>query len=77
MDWWPRHTPRIGVVGPNRRTTSTDTPASAGVHGPGEITIRSGASSRICSTDSSSFLRTSISAPNSPRYCTRLKVKLS
>ena len=34
----------MGVVGPNRRTTSVEMPASAGVHGPGEITICVGAS---------------------------------
>jgi hypothetical protein len=77
MDWWPRQTPRIGVVGPSRRITSTETPASLGVHGPGETTIRSGARAAISSTVSSSLRRTSISAPSSPRYCTRFQVKES
>ncbi|OHE84276.1 MAG: hypothetical protein A2190_13705 [Lysobacterales bacterium RIFOXYA1_FULL_69_10] len=75
--WWPRHTPRIGVVAPSSRITSTDTPASFGVHGPGEITMRSGASAWICATVSASLRTTSTSAPSTCRYCTRLKVKLS
>jgi hypothetical protein len=37
-----------------------------GVHGPGEMTMRSGASASISSTDSSSLRRTTGSAPSSP-----------
>jgi hypothetical protein len=47
------------------------------VHGPGEITIFSGAIRAICPTDNASLRTTSTSAPSTCRYCTRLKVKLS
>ena len=76
-DWWPRHTPNTGMRGPSVFITSTDTPASFGVHGPGEMTIRSGFSASICATVSSSLRTTRTSSPSSCRYCTRLKVKLS
>ena len=48
--WCPRHTPRIGIVLPHRRITSTVMPASFGVHGPGESTMADGARSPISST---------------------------
>ena len=70
-------TPKTGVVGPSRSISASDTPASFGVHGPGEITIRCGASRSICSTVSASLRSTRTSAPSSCRYWTRLKVKLS
>ena len=38
--WWPRQTPRSGTG--ERRMSSRLMPASSGVPGPGEITIRSG-----------------------------------
>ena len=47
MHWWPRQTPSIGVFGPNVRITSLEMPASRGVHGPGEMQIRSGFSAAI------------------------------
>ena len=41
-DWWPRQTPSVGIpASGKRRTTSTEIPASPGVHGPGETTTRS------------------------------------
>jgi hypothetical protein len=41
--WWPRHTPRRGMPrGVSARMASTLMPASPGVQGPGEISIRSG-----------------------------------
>jgi hypothetical protein len=45
--------------------------------GPGEITSRSGLRAAISSTVISSLRNTSTSAPSSPKYWTRLKVKLS
>ena len=56
--WWPRHTPRIGTRPAKRRITSSETPASFGVQGPGESTMRSGASASISSTDISSLRTT-------------------
>ncbi len=47
-------------------------PASCGVHGPGEIRMRSGRIASISSGDTASLRRITISAPNSPMYCTRL-----
>ena len=44
------------------------TPASFGVQGPGEITIRSGAIEPISSTPILSLRKTSTSAPSSQRY---------
>ncbi len=41
-DWWPRQTPSVGTpASGKRRMTSTEMPASSGVHGPGETTTRS------------------------------------
>ena len=72
MHWWPRHTPRVGVVSPKWRTTSLEMPAFSGVDGPGEMTIFSGAMRVISSTVVSSFLYTCTSAPSSHRYWYRL-----
>src|SRR5213083_2104883 len=47
MHWCPRHTPRIGVLGPKRRTTSVEIPASPGVQGPGERMMCEGCSVSI------------------------------
>ena len=33
--WCPRHTPRVGVVGPSARISRTDTPACSDRPGPG------------------------------------------
>jgi hypothetical protein len=63
--------------GPSSRTTSSEIPASFGVHGPGEITMPAGARAATCARVSSSLRTTSTSAPSACRYCTRLKVKLS
>jgi hypothetical protein len=59
------------------RIASTQTPASAGVHGPGDKTIASGASAPMPSTSISSLRNTRTSSPSSPKYWTRLNVKLS
>ena len=41
-DWWPRQTPSVLTpASGKRRMTSTEMPASLGVHGPGETTTRS------------------------------------
>ncbi len=72
-DWWPRHTPSVGMpASGKRRMASTEMPASFGVHGPGETTMRSGAFSNRASTEAASLRTTSSSAPSSPRYWTRL-----
>jgi hypothetical protein len=47
------------------------------VHGPGEITMRSGCNASISATDSASFRTTFTSDPSACRYCTRFQVKLS
>ena len=44
----------------------------SGEHGPGDTKMRSGLSARICSMEISSLRFTCKSAPNSPKYCTRL-----
>ena len=67
MHWWPRQTPRIGIVGPKRRTTSVEIPASSGVRGPGEMTMRSGAIASISSSVTASLRTTLTSAPSSHR----------
>ena len=54
---------------------ATDTPASAGEHGPGDTTSRvtpEAMSSPICATVISSLRCTCTSAPNSPKYWTML-----
>ena len=56
---------------------SSDTPASFGVHGPGEMRSPSGFFSAMPSTESASFLKTSTSAPSSLRYWTRFHVNES
>ena len=50
----------------------TVTPAWLGAHGPGDTTMAVGRSSPISSTATASFRRTTMSAPSSPRYWTRL-----
>ena len=57
---------------PSRAAAGRDTPASLGVHGPGEITIACGAIARTPATSIASLRRDFTSAPSSPRYCTRL-----
>ncbi len=54
------------------RIASTEIPASAGVQGPGETTRRSAPRSSSSPTSALSLRTTSISAPSSPRYWTRL-----
>ena len=77
MHWCPRHTPSTGVVGPSRSIASIETPASFGVHGPGETTSLSGFIAAIWSTVTWSLRSTCTSAPSSHRYWYRLYVKLS
>ncbi len=77
IDWWPRHTPRIGITPAKRRIVSIEMPASFGVHGPGEITIRAGASWATPSTVSASLRSTRTSSPSSPKYCARFQVNES
>ena len=55
----------MGVVGPKRRTTSVEMPASCGVHGPGEMMMWLGASAATSSSDISSLRHTTASAPRS------------
>ena len=38
MHWCPRQTPRMGMLPAKARIAATETPASFGVQGPGEIT---------------------------------------
>ena len=73
MAWWPRHTPSTGTPASAKvRIASTDTPASAGVHGPGDTTTLSGARPTRSVVAAASLRTTSTSAPSSPRYWTRL-----
>ena len=67
MHWCPRQTPSVGTVGPKRRTTSVEMPASAGVRGPGEMTMRSGAIASISPSVTASLRTTVTSAPSSQR----------
>ncbi|MNR64151.1 hypothetical protein D3C85_1866920 [compost metagenome] len=62
----------MGVFAPSRSMMSSETPASFGVQGPGEMTMRSGASFAISSTVIASLRTTFTSAPSDCRYCTRL-----
>ena len=55
MHWWPRQTPSVGTRGPSSRSSSTEIPASPGEHGPGEITIASGACAAISATETLSL----------------------
>ena len=72
-DWWPRQTPSVGTpASGKRRMTSSEMPASVGVHGPGETTTRSEPRSSSSSTLARSLRTTSSSHPSSPRYWTRL-----
>ena len=56
---------------------SVETPASAGVHGPGDTITRSAPRSSSSSTPAASLRTTSGSAPSSPTYWTRLNVNES
>jgi hypothetical protein len=72
MLWWPRHTPSIGILPANSLISGTEMPASFGVQGPGDTTMRSGASRSISASEISSLRNTRTSSPSSPKYCTRL-----
>ena len=74
MHWCPRQTPKIGVVGANRVSTSFEMPASFGVHGPGEMMMCVGFSSAIWSSVIWSLRTTSIGSVGSisPNRWTRL-----
>ena len=67
----------MGTRPAKRRTSSTEMPASFGVHGPGEMTMRSGARRSTSSSVMRSLRKTRTSAPSSPRYWTRFQVKES
>ena len=65
MHWCPRQIPRIGVVAPWWRTTSTEIPASTGEPGPGEMMMWEGRSDAISSCDMASWRLTTDSSPSS------------
>ena len=79
-----RRRPAPSTGGPGRRrasarrprgsgaSTSSEMPASLGVHGPGETTTRSKPRASSSSTVARSLRTTSSSHPSSPRYWTRL-----
>ena len=50
IHWWPRQIPRIGTRPDRLCTRAVEIPASAGVQGPGEITMASGASAAASSS---------------------------
>jgi hypothetical protein len=77
IPWWPRQTPSRGTLGPKRRMTSTEIPASSGRPGPGEMTMCVGCRPAISSRVISSFRRTSGGAPSSPKYWARFQVNES
>ena len=52
-------------MGPKRRTTSVEIPASVGEQGPGEMMMCDGASAAMSSSVSASLRRTSGSSPSS------------
>ena len=64
MHWWPRQTPRIGVVAPSAPMSGTDTPASRGVQGPGEMRTCEGESAATSATVTSSQRTTSVARPS-------------
>ena len=66
MDWWPRQTPRMGISPAKRRMAATEMPASAGVHGPGEMSSRSGRRAASLSTVMASLRNTRISGACQP-----------
>jgi hypothetical protein len=74
MHWCPRQTPKIGVVGANRLSTSLQIPASLGVHGPGDRMMCVGFEAAISSSVIWSFRTTFIGnvGSTSPNRWTRL-----
>ena len=67
----------MGILPMKAWMAATQTPASAGEHGPGESTRWSGFSAAMPATSISSLRKTRTSSPSSPKYCTRLKVNES
>jgi hypothetical protein len=61
-----------GIWPAKRLMVGTEMPASLGVQGPGEMTMRSGCKAATSATLSSSLRLTTTSSPSSPKYCTRL-----
>ena len=65
----------MGIFPVKYLITSSEIPASFGVHGPGDMTINSGEISSISLIEISSLRTVFTSWPNSPKYWTRLYVK--
>jgi len=60
------------MSGAKRRTAAVETPASAGVQGPGEMTRWVGPAAAISSRVTLSFRATVTLASSAPSICTRL-----
>ena len=76
--WWPRQMPSSGVPSAAQdRTVSTLMPASAGAHGPGEITTPAGAAAATSAAVTSSLRTTSTCAPLVDKRCARFQVNES
>ncbi len=76
------HADRATPIRPRRlgasassRTTAVDIPASAGVHGPGEMTTARGLRSASSFTSIASFRMTHVAAPSLRKYRAMLKTK--
>ena len=67
MAWWPRQTPSSGTAPESSRMAGSEMPASAGVQGPGEITIASGARARMPATSRASLRATRTVSPSSSK----------
>ena len=63
ITWWPRQTPSTGTRPASRSITASDTPASAGVPGPGETTTWVGDQPSASSGEIASLRSTRTSAP--------------
>ena len=66
-----------GQLGPEVADDVDREPGVAGCPGPGEITTPSGSRARTSATVPASLRHTTVSAPSSPRYWTRLKTNES
>ena len=75
--WWPKQTPRIGILSQNSFTTSMQIPAFSGLPGPGDKIIASGFKREISPRVILSFLKTARSSSTSQINWNRLYEKLS
>ncbi len=71
MTWCPRQTPSSGVAASQARTVAMLMRASAGAHGPGEMTMPNGPAAAMSCAETSSLRTTATWHPPLSSRCAR------